>query len=236
MTTLLTTTATRFGGPTAAGESRTGALAGVSLAAAATLFWTAWVLMPGVGIVDPRHIFALVATERHLVLTSVVLQLISAAAYGPAVIGLASHPRLGRLPGVGVGATLLVIGAMGSAADAVLHLLAYAMTAPGLDPAAQVPVMAFMQGPGLALLAPLLVAFFAGGAWLSAALRHAGLVSPWNVRAHAVALAIALSGLALAGAGAPPLAARVFGLAALGLVAAAQAAAGLALYPFRRRD
>jgi hypothetical protein len=42
---------------------------------------------------------------------------------------------------------LLLLGAMGSAADAVLHLLAYAMTAPGLDRGPLLEVMAFMQGP-----------------------------------------------------------------------------------------
>jgi hypothetical protein len=210
-------------------------LTGMSLVVAAALFWAAWVLMPGVGIVDPRHIFAIVAGQRGLVLLSVVLQLVSAAAYGPAVVGLVANSPLGGQRAVRIGATLLAIGAMGSAADAVLHLLAYAMTAPGLDPEAQVPVMAFMQGPGLRLVAPLLLAFFAGGAWLSVALGRAGLVSRWNVRAHPAALVVALIGLALAGGGAPPLAPRVFGLAALGLVSAAQAGIGVAFVSSRLR-
>jgi hypothetical protein len=74
---------------------------------------------------------------------------------------------------------------MGSAADAVLHLLAYAMTAPGLD------TMAFMQGPGLLLLAPLILCFFVGGAWLSVALARAGIVPRWNPLLHGAAVGVA---------------------------------------------
>ena len=224
MTLLPTSTATRLGGPAAADEPRTGA----ALVAGAASFWAAWALMPGVGIVDPRHIFAIVAERRGLVALSVVLQLVSAALYAPAIVGLAADPRVNRRP-VRLAATLLAIGAMGSAADAVLHLLAYAMTAPGLDREAQVPVMAFMQGPGLRLLTPLLLAFFAGGAWLSVAFARAGLVARWNVRAHPLALGVAVIGVALAGVGAV-LPARLAGLTALGLVSAAHVGVGLALY------
>jgi hypothetical protein len=204
-------------------------MTGWSFIAAGLLFWLSWVLMPGVGIVDPAHIFAIVATRRGLVLASVVLQLISAAAYAPALVGLIADVRFGGQRSIRVGAALLAMGAMGSAADAVLHLLAFAMTAPGRDPLAQIPVMAFMQGPGLVLLAPMLLAFFAGGACLSVALARIGVVSRWNVRAHPAALAAALSGLALAGLGAPAFVARLFGLAALGLVGAAHAGIGWAL-------
>ena len=208
-------------------------MTGVMFIVAGALFWAAWVLMPGVGIVDPAHIFAIVATQRGLVLTSVVLQLMSAAAYAPALIGLVADARFGFQAAIRLGATLLAAGAMGSAADAVLHLLAFAMTAPGLDPQAQLPVMAFMQGPGLWLLAPLLLAFFAGGAWLSVTLSRSDVVPRWNARAHAVALIAALSGAALAGLGAPGLVPRVFGLAALGLVGATHAGIGLALLNHR---
>jgi hypothetical protein len=81
-----------------------------------------------------------------LVEISVVVQLVSAVLYVPALLGLLARTRLGRIRGVRWGAALLLIGAMGSAADAVLHLLAYAMTAPNLDRATLVTVMTFMQG------------------------------------------------------------------------------------------
>jgi hypothetical protein len=80
---------------------------------------------------------------------------------------------------------------MGSAADAVLHLLAYAMTAPGLDTGSLLRVMAFMQGPGLLLLAPLILCFFVGGAWLSVALARAGIVPRWNPLLHGAAVGVA---------------------------------------------
>jgi hypothetical protein len=44
--------------------------------------------------------------------------------------------------------------------------------------------MAFMQGPGLLLLAPLIASFFLGGAWLSRAFARAGVVSRWNARLY----------------------------------------------------
>src|SRR5690349_6199653 len=100
------------------------------MAAAGTLFWLAWALMPGVGVTDPAQIFALVSAHRPFVAVSVLVQLISAMCYAPAVVAFASHPDWRRLATVRWGAALLAIGAMGSAADAVLHLLAYAMTAP----------------------------------------------------------------------------------------------------------
>ena len=67
------------------------------------------------------------------------------------------------------------------------------MTAPGLDRASLVPVMAFMQGLGLAIVAPFIVSFFVGGAILSRALAAAGVVSPWNPRLHWVALGVGIS-------------------------------------------
>jgi hypothetical protein len=151
---------------------------GACLVGAAALFWLSWLLMPGVGVTDTQRIFELVGASRPAVLASVALQLVSAALYAPALIGLAAHPTLGARSDVRLGAALLAIGAMGSAADAVLHLLAYAMTAPGRDRVALAPVMEFMQGPGLALLAPLLLAFFAGSVAMSLGLARAGMLPP----------------------------------------------------------
>ncbi|MBI1762886.1 MAG: hypothetical protein HYR56_15760 [Acidobacteria bacterium] len=200
---------------------------GISLVAAAALFWFAWLLMPGVGVTDAEQIFKLVAAQRSLVACSVVVQLLSAVLYVPALLGVVSDARLGNIPAVRWGAGLLLIGAMGSAADAVLHLLAYAMTAPGLDSATLVRVMAFMQGPGLRLLAPLIACFFLGGGWLALALGKAGVISPWNACLHVIAVGIALVGGALVSTGMLP--ARVVGLAALGVISVAQAWVGIAL-------
>src|SRR5215216_4966680 len=90
------------------------------LVAAAVLFWLAWLLMPGVGVTDPEQIFALVAPRRPFVAASVVTQLASAALYGFALVGVASDAELTRIPALRMAAGLLLVGAMGSAADAVL--------------------------------------------------------------------------------------------------------------------
>jgi hypothetical protein len=201
-------------------------MSGIALAGAATLFWVAWALMPGVGVTDPREIFDLVASRRTSVMVSVVVQLLSAVFYVPALLGLGSvGARMHSAVRWGVG--LLIVGAMGSAADAVLHLLAYAMTAPGVDRAAVTSVMAFMQGPGLILLAPLILSFFVGGALLSTGSAREGVVSAWNPRLHLIAVAIAIAGGGLASAGLIP--ARAVGLATLAAVSVAQAWLGLSL-------
>jgi len=197
---------------------------GACLVAAASLFWLSWLLMPGVGVTDAARIFELVGASRAQVLASVVLQLVSAALYVPALVGAAASLRASVRRAAGV----LLLGAMGSAADAVLHLLAYAMTAPGLERTSLVPVMQFMQGPGLGLLLPFVAAFFAGGAWLSIALARAGVVSRANPWLHAAALAVAIAGGALVRTFGITLG-RSVGLAALALVAGAQAWVGLAL-------
>jgi hypothetical protein len=183
--------------------------------------------MPGVGVTDPAQIFALVSSQRSFVAASVVLQLISAALYAPALVGIVIGEDREPSRPLRWGATLLLIGAMGSAADAVLHLLAYAMTAPGLDGATLVHVMAFMQGPGLLLLAPMILSFFAGGAMIAFALVNAGAVSRWNLRLHAVALLAAAAGGAMASSGVVP--ARAVGLAVLACVAGGQMWSGAAV-------
>lgn len=201
--------------------------AGLSLVAAASLFWISWLLMPGVGVTDAREIFSLVASQRRLVAVSVVSQLMSAVLYVPAMLGVVTDITLGSLKSVRWWAGILLIGAMGSAADAVLHLLAYAMTEPGLEIEALVSVMEFMQGPGLLLLAPLIVCFFLGGGGLSMALANARVVSPWNFRLHLIAIAVAVGGGLLAGQGLIP--SRAVGLTTLGIVSAAQAWIGVCL-------
>ena len=200
---------------------------GASLIAASVLFWLAWLLMPGVGVTDARQILERVALQRDAVWLSTALQLVSAACFAPAVVALG---RIGRERGrraIVWGAVLLAIGAMGSAADAIFHLLAYYMTAPGTDLDAMLPLMAHMQGPGLALLAPMLLAFFVGAALLAVGCWRAGMVGGRNPLLHAAALAVAF---------AAPLVvrvdrslARVVGLTVLFLVSASLAGIGRAL-------
>jgi hypothetical protein len=199
------------------------------LIAASVLFWLAWALMPGVGVTDARQILERVALQRDAVWLSAALQLLSAACFAPPVVALGAigHER-GR-PTLVWGAVLLAIGAMGSAADAIFHLLAYYMTAPGTDVAAMLPLMARMQGPGLALLAPLLLAFSAGAATLAIGCWRAGMVSGRNPCLHAVALAVALC--APLAVRVDPSLARVVGLIVLFLISTSLAGIGRALGP-----
>ncbi|MFN7944119.1 MAG: hypothetical protein U0Z53_01985 [Blastocatellia bacterium] len=207
-------------------------ITGISLVAAALLFWLSWLLMPGVGVTDAEQIFRLVAAQRPLVAASVVMQLISAVLYVPALLGIVSDAKLG-VTAARRSAGLLLVGAMGSAADAVLHLLAYAMTMPGLEIRTLVRVMAFMQGPGLLLLAPLILCFFLGGAGLSLAFARIRLVSRWNLRLHGIALAVAVIGGPLATR--EWVASRAVGLITLGLISAAQAWIGIAMWMGRAK-
>jgi hypothetical protein len=198
--------------------------AGAWLVAAAALFWLSWALMPGVGITDAGRILALVGQHRAQVLVSVVLQLLSAACYAPAAVGLVAVPSLGSGAGVRASAALLLVGAMGSAADAVFHLLAVAMTAGDGGSPALVETMRWMQGPGLRLLLPLIASFFLGSAGLSAALARRGVVSRANPALYALAVVVGLAGGLLA-----PGAARAVGLLVLASVAGAQGWLGAAL-------
>jgi hypothetical protein len=125
------------------------------------------------------------------------------------------------------GAILLLVGAMGSAADAVFHLLAHAMTCPSLDRTGFVPLMQVVQGPGLRFILPLIAAFFIRSVWLSVALARRRLVSPWNPGLYGLALAIGTVGASLAPRTGSV--ARAVGLAVLALAAAAQGWVGVAL-------
>jgi hypothetical protein len=180
--------------------------------------------MPGVGVTDTATIFVLVGGRRQEVFASVVLQLLSAACYAPGALGLlvfrpAASSRIAR-----VGAGLLLVGAMGSAADAVFHLVAYEMTAPGIDPNAVAPVMQRLQGPDLALLLPFVLAFFAGHALLVAALRRHGSFARWAIRILLFAPAALAVGPLLVRVGV--LSPRTVGLTFLGATSASLAMLG----------
>jgi len=168
--------------------------AGLILIGAAALFWLSWLLMPGVGVTSSAQIFDLVSRRRPLVMLSVIMQLVSSALYVPALLGMSCSTGQKCERQVRWGAGLLLLGAMGSAIDAVLHLLAYAMTMPGLERTESLKVMAFMQGPGLLLIAPLIVSFFAGSVLLSIALTKSGTASTAAVYMHLAALGLAVLG------------------------------------------
>ena len=191
--------------------------------AAAGLFWSSWWLMPGVGVTDASEIFNLVGSRRPYVMLSVITQLLSAALYVPALLGI-SHTSD---RGVRWGAGLLLLGAIGSAIDAIFHLLAYAMTAPGLERAALLQVMAFMQGPGLRLVAPFIISFFLGGVVLSIALTRKHAVSRSSAYTYLIALGLALAGAAAASPGF--VSSRAVGLSVLAAVTVAQAILGAEL-------
>jgi hypothetical protein len=189
--------------------------------------------MPGVGITDAQKILDGVAQQRALVSTSVVVQLFSAACYAPALIGLVARPSAGSDRQMCMAAIFLLIGAMGSAADAIFHLLAYAMTAPGLDPSSFVGLMQIMQGQGLRFILPLSAAFFVGSVWLSVVLARRHLVSLWNPALHGLALGVAIAGgLLSSDVGVSD---RTVGLAVVALVVGSQVWAGAALVSTRER-
>lgn len=201
--------------------------AGLLLIVAAALFWSSWMLMPGVGVTDAQQIFTLVARHRTSVLFSVVTQLLSAALYVPALLGLSGAIGSESDSRIRWGAGLLLLGAIGSGIDAVLHLLAYAMTKPSLERGSLLEVMTFMQGPGLRLVGPFIVSFFVGGPLLSVALARKQLTSKTSLHIYVTALAIAIVGGVAASAG--TVSARAVGLTVLGVISLAQACLGLEL-------
>jgi hypothetical protein len=163
---------------------------GWSLIGAAALFWPVWFLMPEPGTVDAAFILRAIAEQRGAVLISAILQTICAVAIVPAVLSVASsRSRLVR-----VGAVLMLVGALGNAADAVYHQLAYEMTAPDVNRTAMFPVMTRMQTEQILLLAPLLIAFFPGAACFCIGLSREGRAPRKVGRLFAIALAVALAG------------------------------------------
>jgi len=206
--------------------------AGLLLIAAAALFWLSWWLMPGVGVTDAAQIFELVANKRSSVMLSIVVQLISSALYVPALLGIISARSQRSDAGVRWGAGLLLLGAMGSAMDAVFHLVAYAMTMPGLELSSLLKVMAFMQGPGLRLVAPFIVSFFVGGVCLSITLSKKRAISKASASMYLIAVGVAGVGGAAASRGL--IAPRVVGLLVLAAVAISQALLGLELFRVHR--
>jgi hypothetical protein len=160
----------------------------------AKLFWLAWFLMPEPGTTDASFILHAIGEQRGSVLLSAILQTICAVAIVPAVLSIpASRSRL-----VQIGAVLLLVGALGNAADAVYHQMAYEMTAPDVTRVAMLPVMTRMQTEQIALLVPLLLSFFPGAACLCIGLAREGRGPARVGRLFGIALALGVLGVAAA--------------------------------------
>jgi hypothetical protein len=201
--------------------------AGGFLVAASIAFWVSWLLMPGVGVTDTATIFALIGAHRSGVFASVILQLMSAAAYAPGLFAIARSNHASQTWPIRAGCVLLAMGAMGSAADAIFHLVAYEMTGPGLAAEALAPVMRKLQGTDLALLLPFVVAFFAGHALLVVGHRHRGPLARAGFLALVASPAILLAGAPMVRLGI--LAGRVVGLAFLAATAGSLALIGVSI-------
>jgi len=200
---------------------------GWSLIAAAPLFWLAWFLMPEPGTVDAGFILRAIAEQRSAVLLSAILQTLCAVAIVPAVLSVAaSSSRLIR-----VGAVLTLVGALGNAADAVYHQMAYEMTAMDVDRTAMLPVMTRMQTEQIWLLVPLLLSSFPGAACLCIGLAREGRAPQRVWRLFALALGTGVAGgVASQAFGLRP---RPFSLTALALFSLALGATG---WHMRRAD
>ncbi len=201
--------------------------AGAYFILASAALWASWFLMPGVGITDTATIFALVSAHRRHVLAAVVLPRLAAALYAPGLAAVLSTKAARHSWGIRAGSTLLAIGAMGSAADAIYHLVAYEMTAPGIALETIAPVMRRLQGKDLALLLPFVGAFFLGHALLVSALRSRGHVAAWGARLLAAAPVVIIAGAPATRGGF--VTARLVGLGFLGAVAGSLALVGLSL-------
>jgi hypothetical protein len=189
-------------------------LAGAALIFAAVTFWAAWALMPDAGTNDPVHILDAVRASRDAVRYSIIVQLVSSAAFVPAVV-LARPVSVRAL----AGGSLVLVGAMGSAADAIFHLAAYYMTAEGVPNEAVLVPMRLMQTDGLAFLVPLLLPILFGGWVFASGLRREERASRWPGRLFALAFVFAAAGAAVtvtSGSGRHAIALTFLGLIALG--------------------
>jgi hypothetical protein len=195
-------------------------LAGWALAAGSICLWLAWALMPDAATNDAAHILAAVASQRADVHRSTLLQLAGAALLVPGLVAQGAPERRTR-----AGAIALLWGAMGMAADAVYHQLAYQMTAPGIATDAVLPVMTRMQTDELRPLVPLLLMFLAGAVLLGLQRLRRRLGPAWIAGLLMAPVAtIPLGVVAVTMLGAPR---RAVVLATLGAICAGLAALGL---------
>lgn len=111
---------------------------------AAVLLWVAWALMPEGATNEPAVNARAIAGSRESVRLSAVVQLAASAAFAPALLLLAGRGSALTF----AGGTLVLVGAMGMAADAVYHQAAYPMTAPDLEPSPPVYEPGALVGSG----------------------------------------------------------------------------------------
>ncbi len=173
-------------------------MAGACLIGAGVAFWLAWFLMPLPGTTDAAFILEQVALTPGSVFASVAVQLVSSALLVPGVLGIVQATPLRESTGAFLAASLVGIGATGFAADAIYHLLAAEMVAPGLAREAMLPVMERFQSADLAFILPQLLALVVGVAWLALLAARAGAASRWTPRLLALALLVAVAGGAAA--------------------------------------
>jgi hypothetical protein len=197
-------------------------LTGTTLAAGAGCIFIAWWLMPDAATNDVGHILSAVATARDRVHTSALLQLLGSALLVPGLVAEA-RDRRSTTPAV----IVTLWGALGMAADAVFHQLAYEMTAPGVAQVAVLQVMGKMQTAELAPHLPLLLSFVVGPVLLGWQVRRGGGPAAASALLMAPAATIPLGILA----------ARLLGLPKrpIALTVLAEICLGLAGLGFRRR-
>jgi len=206
-------------------------VAAACLVGAALAFWLAWFLMPLPGTTDTAFILEQVGATRERVFWSVTAQMLSSALFVPGLLGLVAGTRLRGSSGAFAAATLVGIGATGLAADAIYHLLAFEMTAPGVTREAMLPVMDRFQSADLAFVMPQLLALLAGVgalAWVSA---RAGVAPRRAPLWCGLAVAAALAGAAAVRAAGLPR--RVVAMTVLGLFSLAIAELGASLWRAR---
>lgn len=147
-------------------------MTGYILIFAGVTFWISWFLMPDPGTTDAAHILAIVKEKRTSVFASVIVQIVSSAAYIVALCLMAQR-YLPQRKVTFAGIVLLGIGVLGLCSDAFFHLLAFYMTDSTVNMQADViAVMTFMQTGGVAFLVPLLLPFFIGSLLLALGLHR----------------------------------------------------------------
>jgi hypothetical protein len=193
-------------------------ISGVFLIAAAITFWLGWMLMPEAGTADPAYILNVVAGRRTEVWWSSVVHWISSILFVLGIIGIQNDMRVIASGWARLGAALALLGAMGVCLDGFFHLVAYYLTADGVQASAVLEPMRLLQTQGLVFLVPLLLALIIGGALYSVGLARAGVASRRPRWVFVIAIVWAVAGGVIAartGSGR-----RVVVLVFLGLVAA----------------
>lgn len=168
---------------------------GILFVFAAITFWLAWFLMPDAGTNDARHILEMVRATRNSVWWSVLVQIVSAVAFVPAVVGFQTNLPAANSKLAKTGASLILIGAMGMCADAIFHLAAYYMTADGIEIQTVFEPTRLLQTDGIRFLVPLLIPFLIGGWIYASALRRASIISRTSEWIFAFAFFFVITGI-----------------------------------------